>query len=535
MMKTSRYSSTKWLVITGFLASAVISCQKHYEGDFTLPHQFKPGDINITTGETKATLSWLASLFSDSATTYTVQVSQDPAFGGNIVFDRVVNTTSAVVTDSVLQIRQFYFARVKANSVGSTSESGWVVSSKFSISGEQIFLPLTISDIVDNAVRLKWKITPGLTRIVMTPQSGTAFTVNLTPADVAAGQIIISGLTPNTDYSAEIFDAAKSRGYLVFKTTAPLSGNIVDLREITGRPSVLADTLPLIDDNSTVILKRGLTYLISANLNLSKSVKIISGADLADTSKAIISLPANFNITAGSTIDHLDFQDVALIATDYASKYVFNISNACTINRISFESCRIEKMRGVCRLQTAVISLSTYSINNCIIDSISNYGIITIDNVNCKADNISITNSTIYKTERGVISSKQTQGSTSVLIDKCTFNEAPLANSTASYIVDYNTFDVANGIKITNCIFGRGKPNGDSVRVRDIRAGSSTTITSTNNYQTSDHIIVANALTPVIAYSGTSFALWVDPNAGNFKFADNNFAGKSTAGDPRWK
>jgi uncharacterized protein DUF5123/uncharacterized protein DUF4957 len=535
MIKKLPYASIKSIAIASLLASVLISCQKHYDGNFTLPRQFKPGDINITTGEKTASLSWLASLFSDSATTYSVQVSQDSTFGGNIVFDRVVNTTSVVVTDSVLHVRQFYFARVKANSVGSTAESGWVVSNKFSISGEQIFLPLTAADIIDNAVRLKWKTTQGLTQIVMTPQGGTAFTVNLTPADLAASQIIISGLTPNTVYSAEIFATAISKGYLVFTTAAPLSGNIVDLRGITGRPSVLADTLPLIDDNSTVILQRGLTYVISSNLSLSKSVKIISGADLADPNQGIISLPANFNVTAGSTIDHFDFQDVSLIATDYTSKYVFNINSACTINRISFESCRIERMRGVCRLQSAVISLGNYIINNCIIDSISNYGIITIDNVNCKADNISITNSTIYKTERGVISTKQAQGSTSVLIDKCTFNEAPLANSTASYIVDYNTFDVTNGIKITNCIFGRGKPNGDSVRVRDIRAGGSTTITSTNNYETADRIIIANGLTPVTTYSGTSYALWVDPDAGNFKFGDNNFAGKNTAGDPRWK
>lgn len=535
MKKVFKYHSARWLFITGFLAMVVVACQKHYDPNFTLPRQFKPGDINITTEETKATLTWSASLFSASATSYTVQVSQDSTFAGNIVYDRAVSTTAAVVTDSVLQVRQIYFARVKANSVGSASESGWVTSGRFSISGEQIFLPLSVSDIIDNGVRLRWKTTPGLIRIVMTPQGGTPFTVNLAPTDLAAQQIIITGLTANTTYSTEIFDATRSKGFLIFKTTAPLSGNIIDLREITGRPSALTDTLPLIDDGSIVILKRGLTYTISANLSLSKSVKIISGADLADPNQAIISLPANFNITAGSTIDHLDFQDVSLIATDYTSKYVFNISNACTINRINFESCRIERMRGVCRLQTAVINLANYIINNCIIDSISNYGIITVDNANCKADNISITNSTIYKAERGVISTKQTQGSTSVLIDKCTFNETPLANSTASYIVDYNTYNVTNGITISNCIFGRGKPNGDSVRVRDVRAGASTTINSTNNYEMSDHIIVANGLTPVIVYSGTSYALWVDPNAGNFKFADNNFAGKNTAGDPRWK
>src|SRR4030095_3079046 len=179
-----------------------------------------------------------------------------------------------------------------------------------------------------------------------------------------------------------------------------------------------------------------------------------------------------------------------------------------------------EKMRGIVRLQAAVINLTNYVINNCIIDSISNYGVITIDNANCKTDNISIKNSTIYKTERVITSTKQTQGSTSVIIDKCTLNEAPFGNSPASFIVDYSTFNVTNGITISNCIFGKGKPNGTSIDVRDVRAGTSTTISSSNNYITSDHIVVANPLTPVINYSGTSFALWRDPLAGDFRFAD---------------
>jgi hypothetical protein len=533
-----------WLFITMMVVVSTISCTKKDHKELQLPRQFKPGDITITTEPTRAFIVWPASLFTDSTTSYTVQVSKDSTFT-NGVLTATTAKPGVMITDSFLQVRQPYFARVKANSLGSRNESGWVYSSKFSISGEQIFLPLTISDIIDNGVLLKWNATPGLTRIVITPQTGAAITINLTPADLTARQKIISGLSANTNYSAEIFDATKSKGYLTFKTTAPLSGNLIDLRGISGRPSVLSDTLPLIADNSIVILKRGDTYTISATLNLSKSVKIISGADLANPNQAIISLPANFNVTAGSTIDHIDFQDVALIATDYTSKYVFNISNACTITRISFDNCRIEKMRGITRLQTAVINVSNYVVTNCIIDSISNYGVITVDNVNCRADNISIKNSTIYKTERVVISIKQ--ASSSVVIDNCTFNEAPLGNSTASFIVDYNTFNVTNGIKITNCIIGRGKPNGTATDVRDARAGTSTTITSTNNYVTSDHIhtlntptppdpaVPLNPLVPEISYGGTSFTLWQDPSNGNFKIVDNSFAGKNTAGDPRWR
>jgi Domain of unknown function (DUF5123)/Domain of unknown function (DUF4957)/Tissue factor len=524
--------SVKWLFVTSLLATIFISCQKHYDPNFTLPHQFKPGDITITTEQTKATLTWKASLFSPAATSYTVQVSKDSTFAANIVYDKVVNSTTAVVTDSVLAIRQAYYARVKANSAGTTAESGWVRSNSFSITGEQIFLALTTSDIIDNGVLLKWRTTPGLVRIVITPLPGTPFTVNLTPADLTAEKRIINGLLPNTNYSAEIFDAIKSKGYLTFRTTSALSGNIIDLRGITGRPSVLADTLPLIADASTVVLKRGEIYTIAVALNLNKSVKIISGADLTNPNQAIISLPANFNITAGSTIAFIDFQDVSLIATDYTAKYVFNISNACTITRIGFESCRIENMRGVTRLQTAIINLTNYVVSNCIIDSISNYGVITVDNVNCTAANISIKNSTMYKTERIVISK---QNSTSVVIDNCTFNEAPFGNSTASFIVDYNTLNVTGGVTISNSIFGKGKPNAGNILVRDVRVGASTTISSSNNYITADHTVTANPLTPVINYTGTSVTLWVDPYGGNFRFADITFPGRTTTGDPRWR
>jgi hypothetical protein len=39
----------------------------------------------------------------------------------------------------------------------------------------------------------------------------------------------------------------------------------------------------------------------------------------------------------------------------------------------------------------------------------------------------------------------------------------------------------------------------------------------------------------LIAYAGASSALWTDPLNGIFTFLDANFAGKATAGDPKWK
>src|SRR5215212_5345163 len=131
-------------LIISIITLSIVSCSKKDDKELELPRQFKPGDINITTEPTRALLQWSPSLFTDSATSYTVQVSKDSTFAAGVL-TTTVNKPGVYITDSFLQVRQSYFARVKANSLGSRTESGWVNSSKFSISGEQVFLSLSAS------------------------------------------------------------------------------------------------------------------------------------------------------------------------------------------------------------------------------------------------------------------------------------------------------------------------------------------------------------------------------------------------------
>jgi len=528
------------------IAIGSLSCTKTENNkEMNLPRQFKTGDISISTEQRQARLQW-SHVFDLPGGSFTFQLSKDSTFAGPPVFEKTITAKSIILTDSILEPRQRYFARVKANAVGSTAESGWVVSSRFSITGEQIFLPLTVSQIIDNGVLLKWAPGSDVTKVVITKlPGGTPLTINLSAADITAAERIITGLSANTNYSVEIFNGNKSRGYLEFKTTAPLTGNIIDLRDFTGRPTLLKDTLAVVPAGSIILYKRGETYTISSATIVDKTISIRSGADLANAStQANIYFTSNFNFGAGANIDSIEFNDVHMYSDAYGSRYVFNTTNAATVGKMKFLNSRIEIFRGITRLQSGATTVSNYIVNNCIIDSIANYGILTVDNAACKANDISITNSTIYKAERIVISTKQ--NSNSVFIDHCTFNETPLGNSTGSFIVDYNAFTVSNGITITNCILGMGKPNSGNIDVRDVRAAS-TVITSSNNYVSSDHTdfqvvppppdppTTPYALTPVISYSGPSASLWQDPSNGNFKIADNSFAGKNSAGDPRWK
>jgi hypothetical protein len=306
------------------------------------------------------------------------------------------------------------------------------------------------------------------------------------------------------------------------------------LRSITGRPSVLADTLPLIAAGSTVILKRGETYDISSTISLTKSVKIRGGSDLTVPGQPVINMPANFNVAAGSNIDFLDFEDVYLKGTDATTKYVFNISNTSTIKRISFQNVTAESFRGVTRFQSG-ISNTDYIVNNSVMFNLGGYGVITVDNITSKSDNISITNSTIYKAEK-IITSRQ--NSVTVTVEDNTINDAPL---TGNYLIDYNTSPtnaVTGGVTVKDNIFGVGRANtSGATEVRGIRIGAGA-IQASNNYSTSDYKLTATTPFPIpdlISYTRSSTQLWVDPANGNFRIADQSFPAAATAGDPRWR
>jgi hypothetical protein len=532
LMKNRMYCR---LLLTALIVIAVAgACKKKYDPDFDLSRQFTPTGFNITARSTDVTIAWAPSLFTqDKDITYTLEISKELTFQ-TLDHSAVVDTNTVTITDAVLTVRQPYYARVKANALDGTAESNWAVTTQtFQILGEQIFLTVQPTDIIDVSVILKWRSTPALTKIVLTPASGPAIDVPLVAADLTALQKTINGLTPGTAYTAEIFAGTVSKGTTTFTTKPSLGANIIDLQGFTGMPSILADTLPDIAAGSTVVLKKGETYTIAAAFDLSKTVTIVAGYDFT-TAATKIFMNGNFNIVAGSTIDSIVFRDLNIYSDSYAAKYIFNISRACTIGKIKFDGCKLDIFRGVVRLQTAVINVTDYVVNNCIIDSISNYGVLTVDNVNCRASNISMSNSTVYKAERIFVSR---QNSTSVKIENCTFNEAPSGDN---YLVHYNTAgtdQVTNGINITNCIMGVGKPNAlASIAVRGVRANAS--VTTSNTYNTSDYTLAAvdpYPISGIIPYAGLSTTLFQAPYQGNFKIVDNGFPGRNTSGDPRWR
>src|SRR6185437_7829936 len=97
------------------------------------------------------------------------------------------------------------------------------------------------------------------------------------------------------------------------------------------------------------------------------------------------------------------------------------------------------------------------------------------------------------------------------------------------YFINYSgTFPAA--FNITHTIFGSTI---DPTKANGIKSSGNAALS--NCYITSDCVFIANPLTGATAYAGTAADLFTAPANGDFTIKDNSFAGKSTAGDPRWR
>jgi hypothetical protein len=470
--------------------------------------------ISVNLQKISGAVSYVVTISRDTFKTVvrTITTSKDTAYFDNLQWERLYQVRArAIAADTVKNSK--------------TAELGSIKTARF----PTILNTPTLGEVNDNAVKVSWTNSGAAVttvKILKASDSSVVKTVTLTATDITNQYTIVSGLTAATDFIVYLYSGTSVRGWADFKTKAPLTGNIVDLRDVPNRAKLLQDTLAVIPDGSTVLLKRGVQYTVESGATFSKSVTIMSGDDLIVPDQAYIFCNANFVFGVGSNIGYVDFKDVLLRSDSYGAKYIINNSNNTTVGRISFENCRADIFRGILRLQTGTMTVNNFIVNKCIMDSLNNYGILTVDATTCKVDNILVQNSTFYKVDRLIVSK---QNSTSLLIENCTMNELV---TTGQYIVNYGATNVTNGIKINNCIIGAGKGGGST---RGVVAGGATAIEAVNNYKTSDYIGSAPEVPSLLSYPGASTALWQDPVNGNFKIKDNTFAGKASTGDPRWR
>ncbi len=542
------------------------ACKKDFKVDpYTPSRMFTPGDIRVTAGETQVQLEWNASLFSAGrGTKYTVEVSQDVNFAGTPAFTTVVDTARAVITDANIAIRTDYYARVRANATGSSEASYWVVSSRFRITGEQIFLAIADADLKDVSVILKWRAYAGLTKIVLTRVGGASTEIALTAGDVTAAEKQLTGLTPNTDYSAEIFQGTLSKGTIAFRTKEPSIFTTI----ITPADNLVV-TVANAANGDVIGLQPGTyncTDATSAYVSLVVQQKNISIQSVSNNPANTI---VNFReVTlkgtgAGISLKGITFDGAAANAAtatpaSNGALYFLNLTGnasdgeAANFSAITIDNCVVKNM-GNCFMRAnrgtgnGDHKIGAMKINNSIISDCKEYNAYTFFTLDKLVfTSLELTNSTFYTLGRSFIgaSTNFTMGLVpSIVINQCTFNNFGSGGTSRNNIfIDCNSNPVT--ISVQNSIIANTPISGQTVGTSLARAtgATSASISYTNMFKLTDGAATPATLTIpstfslsnnksiVLSWTGatTDFSL----PAGSELRTSSSTGGP--VGDPRW-
>lgn len=463
---------------------------------------------------------------------YTIEIYQTADYSGTPVRN-ITNISNTLLTYTVsgLSGDTQYYARIKSTGNDGAADSKWV-NIAFKTEPEQIFQDITPDKLTPNSVTLNWPAASAVTSVKVMPGDITKV---LTTAEIAAGQVTIAGLSPLTTYTATILNNTAVRGTKNF-TTLPNLPTGADVVYVTATDDLAAKIQAATASTRFVVLQgtkynSDVTVILPAGLDIS----IIGEAGPV---KPIISFSL---ITLPSIGGKLHFENVDITgyangdATTTKRQYLINQSLASTMEQVSFENCTIRNLVNTpLRLQgSSSITINKVIVNKCNIEDISNngsngaYAFINTNVATGKVNNITITNSTFSNIGYGLILHNLAP-SVSVAVENNTFYNIV---GDGRYLIDYNAQVVSSSYSFKNNLIAKSYSPANTAR--GIRGG--TTATLENNYQASDVTFANNAIPGISAYSGTSATLFTAPATGNFKIKDDTFAGKSSAGDPRWR
>ena len=429
---------------------------------------------------------------------------------------------------------------------------------------------LQATDIIDIAARVRW--TPGVyyDRLrVLNDEDDVVAEVALTEEDNAAAQKVIYGLSPKTGYRVEAYVGNIYKGKKRFTTAASekFSGEVIDLRGLdestawkwfsVGSGSAYTNTLDSLikneyqDKDITIVLEGGTKYRI-ATIELpatTGTITFVTGLSLAG--EAQMGVEGNFRVAGNSDVGGVVFNKIAFTDTDskprtdshYGATYIFNMNQSGgNIGTIKFQDCSIKYKRGICRIQTGA-TIENVIIDNCVIDSISGYGLTNADNAKAVIQNVKITNTTVSNAEKICVGTKGLQPN-SLVVENCTFvytiaDAKPFFDFKSS-----NWSSFKDKFIFKNCLIGMAGRNKEELATTGISGWSGDLQPECSDiYYTNDLLwqpVSDEDPSPRAAFPGTMLSTntantFKDAASSNFQVVTNELGGtKPKPGDPRW-
>jgi hypothetical protein len=532
MKRNFKYTGIILVLISTMLLNACkenidpVIDQLDFDRAFT-PFEFKAQITNVTT----VTLSWKAAKNIDH---YVVEIYEGTTFEPSAMVYTTELEADETSFEYLLPAGDTQFsARIKAvSTLEGVADSKWAII-EFKSGPENLFTGFLTQLTGLGELTVRW--TPGKTVTALVFDDG----VNETPYTISAqemtnGEKSLTGV-PNAKYEIRIVNGEFSRG----KQNFVVEGDA--LLAAGGNLNAAMDALPA---GGVLILTNGASYALTEPDTVTVSIKI---RGLYPDNLPVIYLATGggnhmFDIDPAMTLsDSLVFENVQIsgyyddAGVTRHRGFIDQEATGMNIGLIKFNNCVLRNSgRSAIRLRgTPTQYIDNVVFNDCILYDFafdSHYGVLN-GAATGNFGNIKFTNSTIYNIRGGIINYGSGAGCLSVLADNCTFDRTMMDGSTGRYFIDFGTSNTSAGtITISDCIFGQSSAVANGIR------NNLMTLTVSGSYYTSDFVTVNAPFSgSMTSYGGASTGLWTNPVGGIFTFLDAGFAGKETAGDPRWK
>lgn len=529
----------------GLIASASLtSCGDASEEITSIPFGRILSPVNLTInniGETNADIKWA---LSDGATSYNMQIFADDSLSYEMAGTPAKTISGITAEDLPITVDGLFFDTKYTVYIQSVNEDG-VKDSKwngayFRTNTKQFLKNPKPVEIADRSVTLTWEVEDGYD--VSTIVIGN-ITHTITPEEKEAGQAIIEGLTPETEYTAYMYYNGKQCGNRKFTTIADLEGAILVYPE-DNLWKILEGTEeePVVD--GSVFALYGGSYDLNVNDNgetgAAKINKSITIKGIYPTDQPVINGRFELNDGASLTISQVVIDGSKNSTTDQIFNYktagadygVLDIQNSTITGRADG--------KGLIYLNVKA-TVEAINITNSIIYGIECNGGDFIDSRAGLPKAITLSKSTFSNVAKGRdfirVDDKSGdfagQNGPVVTVDQCTlYNIGGNASNNRIFYVRF----AGNDVTFTNNVvvgtkYKRGFANGTAIDLEP-------TLQNNYYYDCENLTSAGGSADATISWFDTEGTIdnpgFTNADKLDFTLNPNSAAYKGNAGDPRW-
>ncbi|MBO9586107.1 MAG: DUF4957 domain-containing protein [Flavobacterium sp.] len=522
MMKT-KYMF-KGLITILLLSIAISSCESYNEAlldNIGNTREFSP--IGLTAkirNSTTVELNWTVKT-EENPDHYVVEFSaDDPSF--STIYKTINVSASELPIQVALEGETVYSIRVKSVSAAGLEDSKWSVTTATTLS-EQIMFPVQDADIEATKVTLRWVPNSAVTQITAMPGN---IVHTVTAAEKTAGVATLTGLTPETAYTAILLNGTKKTGNATFTTGIDIGTGILVklgddvLQKIASAPS-----------GSVLVFMPGDYTAQTGTIAVNKTLTL-RGLRPGDKPKLKFNFTLANNPSNASEVVNFSLIDIDLSGAGTTGGAI-TIGTAATtqLGDVLISGSYIHDFPSQLMYGNASAKLKSFTVDNSIIKNVNTAsGADFIDFRTAYVASVSLTKSTFDTcSSRDFIRLDAATGLTgtgltsNVVIDACTIYAPTLPAASRILYVRFAT----NVLAVRNTLFAVG-----SAVYTNNTATSAPTFSNNNNYNSSGLQLTGSNNRPD-ASATTLDPQFTNASSGDFTIKNQTLMDRKV-GDPRW-